>query len=165
MRCNCDPRRFLVTLLNVSSRTGFIALMLFDAAVGCIKGTKSVMHNGERIQWVTWPSNSLRLPSNMSATWDASYQPPLWGDASAACTFDTTVDQVADYRWIIHPHRLTWISSEPVWVHWGHFLGSRYVPLFIFLTSVYDVSWCWCWWRQVDPLAPRQRFVAATDLT
>lgn len=35
-------------------------------------------------------------------------------------------------------------------MHWGHFLGSRYVSLFIFLTSVYDVCWCWCWWWQVE---------------
>lgn len=52
------------------------------------------------------------LPSNLCATWDASYQPPLLVDASAPCIFDTSADQVADYFLIINPCGLTWINLE-----------------------------------------------------
>lgn len=55
-----------------------------------------------------------KLPSNLCATWDASYQPPLWVDASAPCIFDTAAHQVADYCLIIDPRGLTWISLEPL---------------------------------------------------
>lgn len=61
---------------------------------------------------VTWPSNCLTLPGDLCATRDASYQPPLWVDTSAAWIFNSAAYQVADERWIIDPCRLAWISLE-----------------------------------------------------
>lgn len=37
-------------------------------------------------------------------------------------------------------HDLVW----SLLVHWEHFLGSRYVSRFVFMTRVYDVSCCGC---------------------
>lgn len=64
---------------------------------------------------ITWPSNCQALPGNLCATWDASYQPPLWVATSATWIFNTAADQVADYWWIINPCRLPWISLVALW--------------------------------------------------
>lgn len=102
-------------------------------------------------QWVMWLSNSHKVPGNLCATWDPSYQPPLWVDTSAAWIFNNDAGQVADYWWIINPCRSSWISPESFGE--SETLSQEQVCVsFGFMTQVYDkkstlsvsVWWCFC---------------------
>ncbi len=93
-------------------------------------------------QQVMWPSNYHELPGNLRATWDASYQPPLWVDTSAAWIFNTVADLVADYWWIINPFRLELeelVWCAPVCRRDEHFHRTRYVSLLALWSELFDL--------------------------
>lgn len=101
-----------------------------DYEVETSLGLINIMHRRGGRQ-VTWPGNYHKLPGNLCATWDASYQPPLWVDTSATWIFNVAADRVADYWWIIKPpRRLSWIRLERFVVRGDkHFHRNRYVWL------------------------------------